>query len=111
MAESFVEEITKLYEAREQERQARRMQVSLAPKGRPRLSSLSLGRFRISTKYQDHPAAADIAVCVPAYVNSREENLIERALEDDYLSRDPSPSKRASYIRRTMTKARDWAEC
>jgi hypothetical protein len=26
-----------------------------------------------------------------------------------YLSRDPSPSKRASYIRRTMTKARDWA--
>ena len=33
---------------------------------------------------------------------------MERALEDDYLSRDPSPSKRAAYIRRTMTKARDW---
>ncbi len=33
---------------------------------------------------------------------------IELALVDGYLSRDPSPSKRASYIRRTMTKARDW---
>ena len=38
------------------------------------------------------------------------ENRIERALEDDYLSRDPSTSKRASYIRRTMEKARRWAE-
>jgi hypothetical protein len=35
---------------------------------------------------------------------------IERALEDDYLSRDPSPSKRAAYTRRTMEKARRWAE-
>jgi len=35
---------------------------------------------------------------------------IERALEDDYLSRDPSTSKRAAYIRRTMEKARRWAE-
>jgi hypothetical protein len=38
------------------------------------------------------------------------ENRIERALEDDYLSRDPSTSKRAAYIRRTMEKARRWAE-
>ena len=37
------------------------------------------------------------------------EALIKRALEDDFLSRDPNLSKRASYIRRTMTKARDWA--
>jgi hypothetical protein len=29
------------------------------------------------------------------------------SLEDDYLSRDPSTSKRAAYIRRTMEKARD----
>jgi hypothetical protein len=34
------------------------------------------------------------------------EDRIERALEDDYLSRDPSISKRAAYIRRTMEKAR-----
>jgi hypothetical protein len=38
-----------------------------------------------------------------------DEDRIARALEDDYLSRDPSPSKRAAYIRRTMAKARDWA--
>jgi len=38
------------------------------------------------------------------------EDRIALALEDDYLSRDPSPSKRASYIRRTMEKARRWAE-
>jgi hypothetical protein len=73
------------------------------------LSTLSLERFRTSSKYQDRPAAADIAFCVAAYANGMDENRIARALEDDCLSRDPSPSKRASYIRRTMTKARDWA--
>jgi len=35
---------------------------------------------------------------------------IERALEDGYLSRDPSTSKRTVYIRRTMKKARRWTE-
>jgi RepB DNA-primase from phage plasmid len=31
----------------------------------------------------------------------------KRALEDDYLSRDSSPSTRAAYIRRSMAEARD----
>jgi len=48
------------------------------------------------------PAAADIAFCVAAYANGMTEDRIERALEDDYLSRDPSISKRAAYVRRTM---------
>jgi hypothetical protein len=48
------------------------------------------------------PAATDIAFCVAAYANGMTEDRIERALEDDYLSRDPSISKRAVYIRRTM---------
>ena len=109
VAETFVGEITRLYEARGQEREARRLQASLSPQRGPRLSNLSLERFRTSSKYQDRPAAADIAFCVAAYANGMDEARIERALEDDYLSRDPSPSKRASYIRRTMTKARDWA--
>ena len=109
MAEAFEQEITKLYEAREQERDARRLQASLSPQRGARLSTLSLERFRTSSKYNDRPAAADIAFCVAAYANGMEEIRIERALEDDYLSRDPSPSKRAAYIRRTMTKARDWA--
>lgn len=110
MAETFAQEITKLYEEREQEREERRIQVSLSPQRGPRLSNLSLERFRTSTKYQDRPAAADIAFCVAAYANGMTEDRIERALEDDYLSRDPSPSKRAAYIRRTVEKARRWAE-
>jgi len=51
-----------------------------------------------------------IAFCVAAYANGMTDDRIERALEDDYLSRDPSPSKRAAYIRKTMEKARRWAE-
>jgi len=54
------------------------------------------------------PAAADIAFCVAAFANGMTEDRIERALEGDYLSRDPSPTKRAAYIRRTMEKARRW---
>jgi hypothetical protein len=110
IAEVFTQEITKLYEEREQEREARRIEASLSPLREPRLSNLSLERFRTSTKYQDRPAAADIAFCVAAFANGMTEDRIERALEDDYLSRDPSPSKRAAYIRRTMEKARRWAE-
>ena len=106
-AETFMEEITKLYEAREQERQARRLEASLSPLRGPR-SQPSLERFRTSGKYQDRPAAADIAFCVAAYGSGVDEGMIERALEDEYLSRDPSKSKRAAYIRRTMMKARDW---
>ena len=110
MADAFAQEITKLYEEREEEREARRVRWSLSPQRGPRLSNLSLERFRTSIKYQDRPAAADIAFCVAAFANGLTEDRIERALEDDYLSRDPSTSKRASYIRRTMEKARRWAE-
>ena len=110
MAEAFSHEISKLYEEREHEREARRIQASLSPQRGPRLSNLSLERFRTSTKYPDRPAAADLAFCVAAYANGMTEDRIERALEDDYLSRDPSTSKRAAYIRRTMEKARRWVE-
>jgi hypothetical protein len=109
MAEAFEQEITTLYEAREQEHEAKRLHSSLSPRRGPRLSNLSLERFRSSTKYQDRPAAADIAFCVAAFANGMPETRIERALEDDYLSRNPSPSKQAAYIRRTMEKARRWA--
>jgi hypothetical protein len=109
MVDAFEVEITTLYEARDQERKARRLQAALSPQRGPRLSTLSLERFRTSSKYNDRPAAADIAFCVAAYADGMDEIRIERALEDDYLFRDPSPSKRAAYIRRTMTKAKDWA--
>jgi hypothetical protein len=87
-----------------------RVQASLSPQRGPRLSILSLEQFRTAAKYLDRPAAADIAFCVAAYANGMPEDRIERALEDDYLSRDPSPSKQIAYIRRTMEKARRWAE-
>jgi len=109
VAEVFGQEITQVYEAQEQEREARRLQASLSPRGGPRSSTPSLERFRTSAKYQDRPAAADIAFCVAAIADGKTESRIERALEEDYLSRDPSPSKRAAYIRRTIAKARDWA--
>ena len=109
MADTFMQEISRLHEEREQQREARRLEASLSPRRGPRFSNLSLERFRKSSKYNDRPAAADIAFCVAAYANGMDEARIELALEGDYLSRDPSPSKRASYIRRTMTKARDWA--
>ena len=108
MAEAFAQEITKLYQQREQEREAKRLQASLSPQRGPRLSNVTLERFRTSGKYRDRPAAADIAFCVAAYANGMTHDQIERALDDEYLSRDPNPSKKAAYIRRTMEKARRW---
>ena len=110
MAEAFAQEITKLYQQREQERETKRLQASLSPQRGPRLSNVTLERFRTSGKYRDRPAAADIAFCVAAYANGMTQDQIERALDDEYLSRDPNPSKKAAYIRRTMEKARRWAE-
>ena len=107
MAFAFHEEVTRLYEAEEEKREVRCQQASLSPRRGGR--SVSLERFRTSTRYADRPAAADIAFCVAAFANGMSDDRIERALEDDYLSRDPSPSKRAAYIRRTMAKARNWA--
>jgi hypothetical protein len=70
---------------------------------------VSLEQFYTSTKYADSPAAADIAFCVAAFADGVSDDRIERAPEDDYLSRVPSPSARVAYIRRSMAKARDWA--
>ena len=109
-AEAFEQEIRALYQAREQEREARRQQGSLSPRRGPRFSNLSLERFRTSTRYQGRPAAADIAFSIAAFSDGWAEDRIERALEDDYLSRDPSPSRRAAYIRGTMAKAKSWAQ-
>ncbi len=67
MAEAFKQEITHVYATREQEREARRLQASLSPRRGPRSHSPSLERFRTSAKYQDRPAAADIAFCVTAF--------------------------------------------
>ena len=109
-AEAFAREIIDQYQEQEQEREAKRLQASLSSPGGTRLSNVSLERFRTSSKYRDRPAAADIAFCVAAYANGMTEDRMERALDEEYLSRDPSPSRRTAYIRRTMEKARRWAE-
>ncbi len=93
--------------ARDLKREQRRQQAMLSPRRGPR-STPSLERFRTSPKCQDRPAAADIAFCVAALSSGVDEAEIERALEDDYLSRDPSAPKRAAYVRLTLIKARDW---
>lgn len=62
MAATFQEEITKLYEEEMQKREVRWQQASLSPQSVGR--SLSLERFRTSTKYADRPATVDITFCV-----------------------------------------------
>ena len=94
MAEAFVLEITKLYEEREQEREASSLQASLSPQRGPRLSNLSFERFRISAKTPGPPDRRGHRVLCRRLLQWHDRGPIEHALEDDCLSRDPSPSKR-----------------
>jgi hypothetical protein len=81
-------EMTKLYQLQEQEREA---------------------RFRNAPKFLDRPAAADLAFCVAALSLRMPDDAIATTLDSQYLSRDPNPSRKAAYIKRTMAKARSWA--
>jgi len=106
-------EMTKLYQLYEQEREARAMKYSassIATAGRPSHSWLSLERFRNAPKFHDRPAAADLAFCVAALSLRMPEDAITTTLDSQYLSRDPNPSRKAAFIKRTMAKARSWAQ-
>jgi hypothetical protein len=106
-------EMTKLYQLQEQDREARSAQNHPDPfpaTGRPSHSWLSLERFRNAPKFHDRPAAADLAYCVAAFSLRMPEDAIATTLDSLYLSRDPNPSRKAAYIRRTMAKARSWAQ-
>ena len=92
MAEAFQQEIT----TRPRASEASGYMEYVFPIGDRGYRICPLERFRTSIKYQDRPAAADIAFCVAAHANGMTEDRIEPALEDDYLSRDPSASKRAA---------------
>ena len=112
-AARFRLEVTKLYQLHEQERESRAVQHQPRPvpvSGQPAYSCLSLERFRNATKFHDRPAAADIAFCVAAISLRMPDDAIAATLEINYLSSDPNPSRRAAYIRRTMAKARVWAQ-
>jgi len=106
-------EMAKLYQLQEQERETRAAQHSansFATAGRPSHSWLSLERFRNAPKFHDRPAAADIAYCVAALSLRMPEDAIATTLDSLYLSRDPNPSRKAAYIKRTIAKARSWAQ-
>jgi len=106
-------EMTKLYQLEVQERERRAAQHSansFAAARRPSYSWLSLERFRNSPKFLDRPAAADLAFCVAALSLRMPEDAIATTLNSLYLSRDPNPSRKAAYIKRTMAKARSWAQ-
>jgi len=106
-------EVTKLYQLQEQEREDRAAQHQARPTVvavQPAYQCLSLERFRNAAKFHDRPAAADIAFCVAAISLRMPDDAIAAALDTNYLSSDPTRSRRAAYIRRTMTKARSWAK-
>jgi len=106
-------EMAKLYQLQEQERETRAAQHSansFATAGRPSHSWLSLERFRNAPKFHDRPAAADLAFCVAALSRRMPDDAIATTLDSLYLSRDPNPSRKAAYIKRTMAKARSWAQ-
>ncbi len=105
-------EMTKLYQLQEQEREARAAQYSAnsAATGRPSHSWLSLERFRNAPKFHLRPAVADLAFCVAALSLRMPEDAIATTLDSLYLSRDPNPSRKTAYIKRTMAKARSWAQ-
>ena len=106
-------EVAKLYQLHEQEREARAVQYqarSVPRSGRPAYSCLSLERFRNAVKFHDRPAAADIAFCVAAISLRMPDDAIATTLDSLYLSRDPNPSRKAAYIKRTMAKARSWVQ-
>ena len=106
-------EMTKLYQLQEQEREARAVQHQaqlVTASGQPAYSYLSLERFRNAAKFHDRPAAADLAFCVAALSLRMPDDAIATTLDSQYLSRDPNPSRKAAYIKRTMAKARSWAQ-
>ena len=105
-AEIFQNEIVSLHRSRELERMKQRQNV------RPwagRAENLSLSRFRTLPRYQGQPAAADMAFSIAALSKGWSQTEVEDALASEYLSRTPSHSRRAAYVRRTTAKALLWS--
>ena len=105
-AERFDNEILSSHRSREMERMEQRQ--SFRP-WTQRAVNLNLSRFRTSLRYQGRPAAADMAFSIAALANGWSQTQVAEALASQYLSRDPSPSRRAAYVRRTTAKALLWA--
>ncbi len=105
VSECFDVEANRLHQAQIAERTLQRM--SFLP-WRGRASFLALSRFRAAVTYAGRPAAADMAFSIAAFANGWTQSQVSDALDSEYLSRHPSPSRRAAYIRRTVSKAMRW---
>ena len=105
-AERFENEVASLHRSREMERLKQR-QGSRPWTGRA--VNLCLSRFRTSPRYQGRPAAADMAFSIAALAHGWSLIQVADALASEYLSRDPSLSRRAAYVRRTTAKALLWS--
>ena len=91
----------------ERERTAQRLSYV----GRPAHFTVpvTLSRFRSAPRYRGRPAAADMAFCIATFAQGWSASAIATALSRDYLSRDPSRSRKSAYISRTLDKAIRWA--
>ena len=107
LAATFRAQLDALHHKAEQEHAAARLQFASRP---TRFAApVVLSRFRASFRYAGRPAAADMAFCIAAVTQGWSESDIAAAISREYLSRDTSPSRRAAYIRRTLSKAVRWA--
>lgn len=104
-AEAFDLEADRLHQA---DTLARSRQRQIFKPWLGRATPLALSRFRAAAKYEGRPAAADMAFSISALASGWTESEIADALASEYLSRNPSQSQRAAYIRRTTTKAMLW---
>jgi hypothetical protein len=106
-AATFHARIMNLRRTVEEERAAIRRSFAARPLRFP--ASLSLDRFRTSQRYSDRPAAADMAFCIAACSQGWATSEIAAELSRCDLSRDTNRSRKAAYIKRTVTKALLWA--
>ena len=106
MADDFAREITTLYAEREAERERKRLQAALSPRNGTTLSTMSLKRFRTSSKYQDQERRGTLGLHHPTTSTTRLSGtrygrLIQRAGSRPI----PTLPTRTSGDRRTLVHA------
>ena len=106
-ADALGTDLEALQKKAKQERATLRLSFAARPSRLPIVVSLT--RFRSSPRYQNRPAAADMAFCICACSQGWSESDVAAALSRDYLSRKPSHTRQNSYIRRTLARAMRWA--
>ena len=106
-ADAFSARLLTLQKKAEAERAAVRLSFAARPFS-GYATPVTLSRFRSSPNYHGRPAAADMAFCIAAVAQGWTESDIAAVLSREYLSRNPSRTIQAAYIRRTLTKAMRW---